>query len=161
MTTKKIIIISFSIFLLATPAAGQDARNSISLEIGKTGLIYNLNFDHSLKPGAGLRMVIGSNFSRNMNAIHAGIGGYKLFGKQKHHFECGLDVNFLKIDEVSDDQKGFSFVYPDYTVNTYYLSLNFGYRRLSGKTIFRAGISPGYIKDGFIPGGYVSYGLQL
>ena len=136
--------------------------NAISLELGKTGLIYNIVFDHRLKDkNFGIRIDIGSNFSQYLSFLTTGAGGYYLAGKHKSFLELGIDVNYLSVDEVSDDQKGITFVYPDYTVKTLYTSLNVGYRKYSNKTLFRIGISPGVIKEGFVPGGYVSFGLAF
>ena len=136
--------------------------NAISIELSKTGLIYNIVFDHRLKnKNFGIRVDIGSNFSQYLSLLTTGAGGYYLAGKRKSFLELGIDVNYLSVDEVSDDQKGITFVYPDYTVKTLYTSLNFGYRKYTNKTLFRIGISPGVIKKGFVPGGYVSFGLAF
>jgi hypothetical protein len=62
--------------------------------------------------------------------------------------------------EESDDQRGIP-VYPDYSVETVYPSLNIGYRMCGDNTIFRIGFSPGIIKSEFIPGGYLSFGFRF
>ena len=136
--------------------------NAISFELGKTGLIYNLGFDHKFRDkNVGIRVNIGSNFSRYLSLFTTGAGGYYLVGKHKSFLELGVDINYLFVDEVSDDQRGIPFVYPNYTVKTLYSSLNVGYRKYSNKTLFRIGISPGFIKKGFALGGYVSFGLRF
>jgi hypothetical protein len=71
----------------------------------------------------------------------------------------GIDVNYLSVNEISDDQIGIPLVYPNYTIKTYYASLNCGYRKYGNNSLFRIGISPGFIKTEFIPGGYISYGF--
>lgn len=135
--------------------------NALSFELGKTGLIYNISYDH-LFPAKiiGLRVMIGSNFGRYLNAISAGAGGYLLKGK-KQQFELGVDISYLSVDEVSDDQKGIVLIYPNYTIKTFYASMNIGYRRYGQKSLFRAGVSPGFIKNKFLPGAYVSIGLRF
>ena len=52
-------------------------NNAVSLEIGKSGLIYNLNFDHRF-PGKdfGFRFGVGSNFAKYLQAFTGGAGGY-------------------------------------------------------------------------------------
>ena len=72
-----------------------------------------------------------------------------------------MDIHYLKIDEISIDQRGFVFVYPDYSISTYYPSLNLGFRNYGNKTMFRIGFSPGFIKDDFVPGGYGSFGIRF
>jgi len=96
-----------------------------------------------------------------LNAFTAGGGGYYLMGETTKYLEVGIDINYLSVDEVSDDQKGFSFFHPDYTIRTYYASSNIGYRRYGKSSLFRIGVSPGFISKGFIMGGYVSYGVTF
>lgn len=135
--------------------------NALSFELGKTGLIYNISYDH-LFPGknTGLRVVAGSNFGKYLNAVSAGAGGYLLKG-EKQQLELGVDISYLSVDEVSDDQKGFTLIYPDYSIKTFYLSGNIGYRKYNPKSLFRVGLSPGFIKNKFLPGAYISLGLRF
>ncbi len=92
----------------------------------------------------GFRIGAGSNFSKYLNAKTLGGGVYYLIGKQKNFFETGAELNYLVIDEISDDQGGFSFVYPDYSIKTFLANVNLGYRAYFGKILFRIGISPCY-----------------
>ncbi|MBI5856301.1 MAG: hypothetical protein HZB42_01520 [Sphingobacteriales bacterium] len=134
--------------------------NALSFELGKTGLIYNLNFDHRIKnKNIGYRASIGSNFAKYLNVFSAAGGGYFLIGKKKILLEIGIDAGLLNVDEISDDQRGLTLIYPDYSIKTFYSSLNAGVRIYSQKSLFRAGVSPGIIKDGFLPGGYISFGF--
>ena len=136
--------------------------NALSFELGKTGLIYNINFDHKFKDhNFGLRVCMGSNFYKYLTLFTTGAGGYYLKRIQNNFLELGVDINYLTVDEVSDDQKGVTLIYPNYAVNTYYASANIGYRRYGKKTLFRIGFSPGIIKNDFLPGGYISYGLTF
>ena len=136
--------------------------NAFSFELGKTGLIYNLTFDRKAEAtNFGFRLGFGSNFAKYLNAITAGAGGYYLIGNTNRFFELGADFQYLVVDEVSDDQKGFSLIYPDYSVKTFYPSLNLGYRAYSKRTLFRIGLSPGVIDNDFVPGGYISLGLRF
>ena len=136
--------------------------NSLTLELGKTGLIYNLTYDHRFGiSDIGFRVGAGSNFSKYLNAISFGGGGYYLAGKEKHFLELGVDIQYLIVDEVSDDQKDFTFVYPDYSTKSIYPSLNIGYRNYGKKTLFRIGFSPGLIDGEFVPGGYISFGVTF
>lgn len=136
--------------------------NAISFELGKTGIIYNLTFDHKVATkNLGFRLGIGSNFARYLNAFVVGGGGYYLVGKTNRFLELGLDLQYLNVDEVSDDQKGFAFIFPDYSIKTFYPSLNLGYRAYGKQTLFRIGFSPGIIDNDFVPGGYMSFGLRF
>ncbi|MGQ0739014.1 MAG: hypothetical protein ACT4OJ_08165 [Bacteroidota bacterium] len=136
--------------------------NAISFELGKTGLIYNLTFDHkSATKNFGLRLGAGSNLARYLKAISLGGGGYYLVGRSNRFLELGVDLQYLIVDEISDDQKGFAFVYPDYSTKTFYPGVNLGYRAYGKRTLFRIGFSPGFIEGDLIPGGYISYGLRF
>jgi len=114
---KHQVTIIFSVlFCLAVCNAQTPAKskhNALSFELGKTGLFYNLNFDHRF-PGKnfGYRINIGSNFARYLSAFTTGAGGYYLPGQNKNHFELGIDLNYLTVSEVSDDQKGFVYFIP-------------------------------------------------
>ena len=136
--------------------------NAVSIEVGKTGLIWNLGFDHKLETiKAGYRLGAGSNFGKYLAAKTVGGGGYYLAGNTNRFLEIGVDLQYLVIDEVSDDQRGVAIVYPDYDVKSFYPSLNIGYRVYSKNALFRIGLSPGIIDNDFVPGGYISYGLRL
>ena len=136
--------------------------NALSFELGKTGLIYNITFDHkAATKNLGFRLGAGSNLAKYLNVTTVGGGSYYLIGKTNYYLELGVDLQYLIVDEVSDDQKDFAFVYPDYSIKTFYPSLNVGYRAYSKRRLFRIGVSPGLIDSGFVPGGYVSFGLRL
>jgi hypothetical protein len=160
---KAITLLATLLFLLINLYSQEKSGvklNAISFELGKTGLIYNLGFDHRVKnKNIGYRVSVGSNFATYLNALSTTVGGYFLIGKKKTSLELGIDAGFLKVDEISDDQKGLSFVYPDYTIQTFYASLNAGIRVYGQKSLFRAGLSPGVIKEGFLAGGYISFGF--
>jgi hypothetical protein len=154
--------------LCVTECTGQTSEkpnlNAVSLELGKTGLIYNLNYDHKLaSKNFGFRIGPGSNLGQYLNVISVGAGGYYLAGSKNKFFELGLDLQYLIADEVSDDQEGIAsiFIYPNYSIKTVYPSLNLGYRRYRKNTLFRVGFSPGLIRSELIPGGYISYGFAF
>lgn len=158
-----IIFFLFSCVSFGNAQSNTEYRdNALSFELGKTGLVYNLNFDHKfLNKDFGFRLSAGSNFVKYLNAFTAGGGVYYLFGKNKNFLETGIDLNYLSVDEVSDDQKGIAVMYPDYSINTLYTSVNIGFRKYGKACLFRIGVSPGFIKDGFVPGGYISYGFTF
>ncbi|MEO9144609.1 MAG: hypothetical protein ABI237_03550 [Ginsengibacter sp.] len=159
-------IISFFLFLCIPYVNAQSdneyQNNALSFELGKTGLIYNLTFDHKLlNTNFGFHLGIGSSFAKYLRVFATGGGVYYLLGKNKNFLETGIDLNYLSVDEVSNDQKGFALIYPDYTINTLYTSVNIGYRKYGKAGMFRIGMSPGFFKDGFVPGAYISYGFTF
>ena len=161
---KSFLTTIFAFFVSVTLCKAQTASklNAVSFELGKTGLIYNLTFDRkAATKNFGFRLGVGSNFAQYLNAVTVGGGGYYLVGKTNRFLELGADFYYLIVDEVSDDQKGFSFVYPDYSIKTLYPSINVGYRAYSKLTLFRIGFSSGIIDSKFVPGGYVSFGLRF
>lgn len=162
---RTLIAISFFLFVCTICKAqsnSEDKNYSLSFELGKSGLIYNLNFDHRIQAkDFGYRIVVGSNFGKYLKAITNGVGAYYLSGRENNFFEVGIDLLYLSVDEVSDDQRGFAFINPDYPIKTLYASANLGYRRYAKNTLFRIGVSPGIIKNDFLPGGYISFGYRF
>ena len=64
--------------------------NAFSFELGKSGLIYNLYYDHKFQDkNLGIRIGIGSNFAKYLAAFSTGGGGYYLLGHKKSFFEIG------------------------------------------------------------------------
>ena len=143
-------------------ASEQPRLNALSLEIGKTGLIFNLTYDHKIKNSkVGFRLGFGASVPGNLQAITTGGGGYFLIGSSVQFLELDADLHYLYVDEDSDDQKGVPVVYPNYDVSTLYPSLNVGYRKYGKISLFRIGFSPGIIDNEFVPGGYISYGITF
>lgn len=137
-------------------------NNSLSFELGKNGLIYNLTFDHRLQDkDFGLRVAVGSNFAKYLHAVTTGAGAYYLKGRENNLLELGIDFYYLSIDEVSDDQRGVAFIIPNYDIKTFYSTVNVGYRRYTENTLFRIGIAPGITKYDIIPGAYISFGFRF
>jgi hypothetical protein len=156
------ILVSFlSIHLFSQSKVPPVPKYSLSVELGKSGLIYSVVFDNALKDRRyGLRGGFGGNFGKYTEVIMAQVGAYRLFGAKLNFFETGIDLHYLSIDIISDDQVGASsFVYPDYTTQTYYVTFNAGYRARMGKMLLRVGAAPGFTKDEFIPGAYISAGV--
>ena len=157
-----IIIFVFSCTISNAQEYSNEKINAISFELGKTGLIYNLNFDHRFRDqNFGVRFGVGSNLGKYLQAFTGGGGGYYLMGHSKDFFELGIDLNYFSVDEISDDQRGMPLIYPNFPIKTYYANANIGYRRYGAKTLFRIGASPGFIKDKFLIGGYISFGWRL
>lgn len=155
-----IFTIIFCLQLCIAQTTDKPRVNAISFELGKTGLIYNFNFDRKVPDKqVGFRFGAGSNFAKYLNAFTVGGGGYYLIGRKNNFLELGADLQYLIVDEVSDDQRGFSFIYPDYSIKTLYPSVNVGYRYYGKMTLFRVGVAPALIKREFVPGGYISYGF--
>lgn len=152
----------FGLSLLFTVINAQDKSvQSLSVELGKNGLIVNIIYDYQfLKSQFGFRAGAGTNFAKYLQARTITAGGYKLFGKGKEFFELGIDIQYLHVIEVSDDQGVIPTIYPDYSTKTLYPSLNIGYRKCNKKSMFRIGIAPGITNDGFLPGAYLSLGFK-
>lgn len=161
-TITAIFFFFFCLSVSTAQTVDKSKNNALSVELGKTGLIYNFNFDHKFRDkNYGVRVGIGSNFSKYLKLFTTGAGGYYLSGQNNRFFELGIDINYLTVDEVSNDQRGVTLIYPNYAINTYYASANIGYRRYGKNNLLRIGFSPGIIKNRFLPGGYASYGLTF
>jgi len=135
--------------------------NALSFEVGKTGLIYSLSFDRRFRNNFGLRIIAGTNFSSYLKAFSTFCGGYYLFEKDNNAFELGIDIGYLSVDQIGRSQRNLAFIFPDYSIKTYYTNLNIGYRKYMNKHLFRIGAAPGYSKSGPLPGAYISYGITF
>lgn len=160
------IIVLFSFLFSCTICKAQTNSNpknaSLSFELGKNGLIYNAVFDQRFEDkDFGYRIAIGSNFGKYLKASTSGAGGYYLTGRENSYLELGVDFYYLSIEELSDDQRGVALITPSYPIKTFYASANIGYRMYQKNTLFRIGISPGFTKDTFVPGGYLSFGFRF
>jgi len=155
------------IFLIASFTALNGQRNepfstnSISVEVGKTGLIYSIVFDRMIKNNLGLRVTAGTSFSSYLRAFSTFVGPYYLVGSNTKYLELGVDIGYLSINENITRRGNRAFIFPDFSIKTYYLNANVGYRKYGKKTMFRFGASPGYSKSGPFPGAYISYGLRF
>lgn len=161
---KPLAILTCAFFSMASFCYAQTPvkTNAISLELGKTGLIYNLSFDHkAANKNLGYRLAAGTNVGRYLKAASAGGGAYCLFGNADRFFELGIDLRYLMIEEISDDQKGIPLIYPDHNLKTFYPSIDLGYRATGKWTLFRIGFSPGIISNNVVPGGYLGYGIRF
>lgn len=160
-------ILLYLLFLTAAlpfpGVAQQKAVNALSLELGKTGMLYNLVYDRKGAGGhSGYRLGAGSNFGHYLNVKTFGGGVYRLFGKTTKFFELGADLAYLHVDRVSDDQYRFgNLVMPNDATRSYHATLNLGYRSYARRTLFRAGIAPGWTKKEWLPGGYLSLGWHF
>lgn len=162
---KKILLHFLFGFLTLSGFAQESAqtkKNSLGLELGKNGIVFNLVFDHHfLQKNFGYRMIAGSNFDAYLNQKSAGAGLYYLLRRKKQALELGFDLNYVNISERSDDVRSFGFIYPDYEYNSLYPSLNLGYRYSGKKGLFRMGAAPGYIANKWILGAYLGFGIYL
>jgi hypothetical protein len=128
-TLITIIGIFVCLTLCIAQASEKPKRNALSFELEKNGLIYNVNYDHKLSAkNFGFWLGAGFNLVQYLNAIMVGSGGYYLAGKKSRFLELRVDLQYLVVDEVSDDQIAFAFVSPDYSIKTLYPSMNIGYR---------------------------------
>lgn len=157
-----IIYFLFTFIICEAQTTSFPKNSSFSFELGKNGLIYNAVFDQRFQDkDFGYRIAVGSNFEKYLKAITSGVGGYYLIGRENNYLELGVDFYYLSIEELSDDQRGVILITPNYPIKTFYASANVGYRRYQKNTLFRIGISPGFTKDGFLPGGYLSFGFRF
>lgn len=112
--------------------------NAVSVEIGKTGAIFNLTYDRKGETSKiGLRAFAGSNFSSHINVLNIVGGAYYLAGKRASFFELGTDLSYLQVQVNSNDQLRAAYlVAPAYDTRTLSTSFNNGYRHLGHNTLF-------------------------
>ena len=136
--------------------------NIISFQIGKQGILFNINYDHKFQnKNWGYKVETGTSFTKDFRVNTFAFGNYILKGQNTNFLELGLDINYLYSYISQDDVSGsgLTFFYDDY--NTLYPNLNIGYRKYYKRGMFRLGFAPGYLRDRFLYGGYVSIGIKL
>lgn len=159
---KKFCFFVWACLLFSFHSSAQEKRLiALSIEIGKTGAIFNLTYDRKGETAKlGWRAFAGSNLGRYLHLLNVGGGAYYLAGKRSSFLELGLDLSYLNVDVSSDDQFRLgNLVAPAYETSTVYTSFNIGYRYYGRKSLFRVGIAPGFTNREWLPGGYMSYGV--
>ncbi|MBX9782487.1 MAG: hypothetical protein K2X48_04250 [Chitinophagaceae bacterium] len=139
-------------------------HHALGLEAGKLGLVFHIIYDYRFKKlNWGLRANAGKNFEKYLEVYQAGAGAYYLLGKKNDHLETGLDLNYFYADEISDDQRSGLTIFPVRNANTLFTSGNLGYRHYGARTVFRIGVSKGYIHSvqNFYTGAYISFGFTF
>ncbi len=151
---KKCILsnLVISLFFLSVTATGQTAAKSIYFELGGPGLA-SMNYDMRLQKkedGIGFRVGIGGFKVDGQSALFVPLGLTYLLGKdQKNYFEVGAGATIVSITDSYKD--GYSSSSDNFS--TTFGHMYFGYRLQpkNGGFLFRAGITPIFNKDGFIP----------
>ena len=127
----------------------QTAAKSAYFELGGAGLA-SINYDMRFKnkeDGFGFKVGVGGFSVNGTSALFIPVGLNYLLGKdERNYFEigAGLTVVSIKDDFINEDNSTFSSSFG----HAY-----FGYRLQpkNGGFLFRAGITPVFSKDGFIP----------
>ena len=81
----KKLILSIILFTFYNDIIAQKFIKALSFEIGKTGLIFNINYDQKFSK-FGFRVGTGSNLDKYLKAFTFGGGVFYLFGKEKIFF---------------------------------------------------------------------------
>lgn len=159
---KFYFLVSACLMVWGTATAQGKKQNALSVEIGKTGAIFNVTYDRKSETAkVGLRAIAGSNFGSHINVVNVGGGAYYLAGKSVNSLELGTDILYLHVNVDSEDFRSGNLVAPAYNTRTLFTSFNIGYRHTGRNTLFRVGIAPGFTKQEWLPGGYLSYGVRL
>src|SRR5688572_7550069 len=108
-----LLVVFLSLHIYSPGQKKLDKLQAISFELGKTGVIFNLTYDQRFSK-FGFRGGAGSNFNKYLRAITFGGGGFYLLGKKNSFFELGTELNYLAVEEFSDDQRSFTLIFPDH-----------------------------------------------
>ena len=161
---KKFYFFVLACLWLTKLTLAQDTkRNALSVELGKTGAIFNLTYDRKGETAKiGWRAFGGSNLGSSVQLFYVGGGVYYLTGKRSSHLELGTDLSYLHVDVSSEDQfRMGNLVAPTYETQTLFTSFNIGYRHYGRNSLFRIGLAPGFTSKEWLPGGYLSYGIRF
>lgn len=149
---KKLLITIFTsvCLLMLTTVNAQTGAKSVYFELGGAGLAsinYDMRFQNK-EDGLGFKVGVGGFNVDGESALFVPIGLNYLLGKdEKNYFEIGGGItivsykdNYFFNDNSSNFTSSFGHAY-------------FGYRLQpkNGGFLFRAGITPIFNKDGFIP----------
>jgi len=161
---KKLSLVCGMMFiaLCSTKVVAQDATvasqraQNIFIELGGQGLTLTANYDTRFtnkRDGIGGRIGIGHISSDGSSVTTVPLSLNYLLGKERRYFEVGLGATYLTatadgsfLDFGGDD-------YDDETGNTVIGTMSFAYRLqpMDSGFSFRAGITPIFGKDFFIP----------
>ena len=138
--------------VLSISAFSQSAAKSVYFELGGAGLAtvnYDMRFQKK-NDGFGFKVGIGGYKVDQENALFIPLGVNYLIGKdERNYFEIGLGLTIVSIKET---------IYNNGATSSDNFSSSFGHAffgyRLQPKNggfLFRAGLTPVFNRDGFIP----------
>jgi hypothetical protein len=133
-------------------SSGEDARNTLYLELFGPGLLYSLNYEREIVDDVNLRIGFGGAAWQGAGYFTVPLGAtYSGIGNELHHFEVGATGTLIFADDSFSTASSFAF------------QPILGYRRQAeeGGFNFRAGLSPWITSSGILPWGYVSVGISF
>ncbi len=148
MKKKSLISLTIALLFLSKFINAQTAAKSVYFELGGAGLA-SVNYDMRFQKkddGLGFKVGVGGFDVDGTQALFIPVGFNYLLGKdQRNYFEIGLGVTFVSINE--------DYFYSQDRFSTTFGHAFFGYRLQpkNGGFLFRAGITPIFNKDGFVP----------
>ncbi|MEO6230158.1 MAG: hypothetical protein ABJB11_12285 [Ferruginibacter sp.] len=137
------------LFIFSLSANAQKPAKSVYFELGGAGLAsvnYDMRFQKK-EDGLGFKVGVGGFNIDGTAAVFIPVGlNYLLSKDQKNYFELGLGVTIVSIT----DNYGYG---GEDRFSTTFGHAFFGYRYQpkTGGFLFRAGITPIFNKDGFVP----------
>lgn len=142
------------LFFVNTAIKAQTAAKSIYFEIGGAGLAsfnYDMRFQKK-EDGLGFKVGVGGFKINDVGAIFVPLGlNYLLSKDHRNYFEVGGGLTIVSIKERYNNY--YSGTTTNDNFSTTFGHAYFGYRLQpkDGGFLFRAGITPIFNKDGFIP----------
>ncbi len=132
------------------PSGDERRAQNVFVEIGGQGLLFTANYDtrfSNKRNGLGGRIGIGYIAADGDNATTIPLSMNYLLGKGKHLFEIGLGATLLATGGTDE-----SFFFKD-NDSSVIGTMSFSYRLqpVDGGFSFRAGLTPVFNKDFFIP----------
>lgn len=148
MKKKSHLSLTIALLFFSALVNAQTAAKSVYFELGGAGLAsvnYDMRFQKK-EDGLGFKVGVGGFDIDGTQAVFIPVGVNYLLGKdQRNYFEIGLGVTFVSINE--------DYYYDGDRFSTTFGHAFFGYRLQpkNGGFLFRAGITPIFNKDGFVP----------
>ncbi|HEU0053131.1 MAG TPA: hypothetical protein VFQ39_08130 [Longimicrobium sp.] len=152
----------------AAPAA-VTARNAVYVELLGNGVLYSVNYDRRLtdnvagRVGVSFLTVEEDDGDRGTLAMAPIVASY-LFGEGNSHFEAGLGVLLASasVSDVGDDEGEDWFDLSGSASGVLGTGvLGYRYQRPDGGFVFRAGLTPIFDTEDFIPWFGVSFGYAF
>ncbi len=157
------------------PRYGNRAPNTVYIEGAGPALLYSVNYDRilhkffSVRAGfsyIGLRATAQSGDAvteARLRLINVPVLANVLLGRKGHNFEAGAGINMAFAFGSATAGSGARFVRSSASAVTPIGTATLGYRYTPPKlgVSFRAGFSPLFTKDFFVPWGYLSVGVAF
>lgn len=161
---------SAALVAAVSPAAAQSAppaaRNAVYVELLGNGIVYSVNYDRLITPNVSARVGVSAATAEDgegdrATIITAPVTASYLWGRGNSKFETGIGVLVASasLEDLGDDLDIGDDVGDTSVLGT--ATLGYRYQPADGGFVFRAGLTPIFTTDSFVPWFGVSFGYAF